>query len=103
MEVQPPPVADHSQRILGKKKGNVDTDIVFDAMRKLIDNNEEFDKILLVSGDGDYYKLVKYLIEHKMFIKILFPNNNYSSLYFKIDNKYKLNLQKLRSKIERKS
>ena len=43
----------HSLNLITEKKGNVDTDIVFEAMKNLIDN-KNFDKIVLVSGDGDY-------------------------------------------------
>jgi uncharacterized protein YydD (DUF2326 family) len=74
-----------------KKKGNVDVDIVFEIMRRLKDE-KDFDKIVLVSGDWDYIKLVKYLIKQNLFKKILFPNNKYSSLYNKIKNKYWMNL-----------
>ncbi|MCX6822392.1 MAG: NYN domain-containing protein [candidate division SR1 bacterium] len=71
---------EHSPALKGKKKGNVDVDIVFEIMKKIIEK-EEFDKVVLVSGDGDYIKLVKYLIEKGRFKKILFPNRKYSSLY----------------------
>jgi uncharacterized LabA/DUF88 family protein len=68
----------HNPAMLGKKKGNVDTDIVFEIM-----------KIVLVSGDGDYKLLVDFLIEEDKFKKILFPNRQYrSSLYKKLSNNY---------------
>jgi len=74
--------------MLGKKKGNVDTDIVFAVMKKLY-RHETFDKIVLVSGDGDYKMLVDFLIEEKRFEKILFPDfKRASSLYKKITRKY---------------
>ena len=41
----------------------------------------DFDKIVLVTGDGDYIKMVKYLIEKRRIKKMLFPNSKYSSLY----------------------
>lgn len=73
---------EHKQTFASKKKGNVDTDIVFEVMKKLLENQEEFDKIVLVSGDGDYKKLVDYLILKNKFKKILFPNRKFaSSLY----------------------
>jgi len=63
------------------KKGNVDTDIVFEAMKSLIERNN-FGKFFLVSGDGDYKKLVDYFIKKERFGKILFPNRKFaSSLY----------------------
>ena len=94
---------EHSELLAGKKKGNVDTDIVFEVMKSLIEE-EDLGKILLVSGDGDYYKLVRYLIEKDRFLSILFPAGKYaSSLYNKLDNKMKLSLNRIRSKIEYKN
>jgi len=67
--------------MLGKKKGNVDADIIFSVMKRLY-LKEKFNKIVLVSGDGDYKMLVDFLIEQSRFEKILFPNRRYrSSLY----------------------
>ena len=71
----------HLEGMLGNKKGNVDSDIIFYAMKKLY-KKESFDKIVLVSGDGDYHLLVEFLIGEKRFKKILFPNKMFaSSLY----------------------
>lgn len=50
---------EHNSAMLGKKKGNVDTDIVFSIMKRLY-LREEFDKVVLVSGDGDYKMLVDF-------------------------------------------
>ena len=78
---------EHSEAMKAAKKGNVDTDIVFEAMKSLIEN-DEFGKILLVSGDGDYKKLVDYLIKKKRFERILFPNKQFaSSLYGRFEPK----------------
>ena len=74
--------------MIGKKKGNVDSDIIFDIMKRVY-KKESFDKIVLVSGDGDYKMLVDFLIEEGKFKKILFPNKNFaSSLYKKITRVY---------------
>ncbi len=79
---------EHNSAMLGKKKGNVDTDIVFTVMKKIY-KKEIIDKIILVSGDGDYKMLVDFLIEEEKFEKILFPNQKKaSSLYKKITRKY---------------
>jgi len=94
---------EHNPAMLGKKKGNVDTDIVFAVMKKLY-RKEIFDKIVLVSGDGDYKMLVDFLIEENRFEKILFPDQNRSSsLYKKIDLKYRadLNTEPMRKKLAR--
>lgn len=79
---------EHSSALKGKKKGNVDCDIVFNVMRKLVEG-EDFDKIILVSGDGDYKKLVDFLIKRNKFEKILFPNKEFaSSLYKKLGGEF---------------
>ncbi len=79
---------EHNPTMLGKKKGNVDSDIIFHIMKKLY-NQENFSKIVLISGDGDYKLLVDFLIEENKFEKILFPDRKYrSSLYKELSNKY---------------
>jgi uncharacterized LabA/DUF88 family protein len=92
---------EHHVSSVGKKKGNVDSDIIFEMMRNCIDNLE-FSKVILVSGDGDYKKVVDYLITKNRFEKILFPNRKFaSSLYKKLTVKYfdYLNDPALRNKI----
>ena len=93
---------EHNKELLAKKKGNVDTDIVFEVMKSLIDN-DEFNKIVLVSGDGDYKKLVDYLINKNKFEKILFPNREFaSSLYKSLGSEYYDYLDNVRTHIEHK-
>lgn len=92
---------EHSASLVWKKKWNVDTDIVFETMKTVIED-KDFDKIVLVSGDGDYIKMVKYLIKKWNFKNILFPNNKYSSLYKSIKPHYGINLSisDIRKKIQ---
>lgn len=79
---------EHNPAMIGKKKGNVDSDIIFQIMKKMY-KKEDFDKIILVSGDGDYKLLVDFLIEENRFKKILFPNKKFaSSLYKEIGSEY---------------
>ncbi len=95
---------EHTSAMLGKKKGNVDTDIVFDIMKRII-KNEDFTGIILVSGDGDYKKLVDFLIEENKFKKILCPNEKFaSSLYKKITRTFYdyLDSLEVKEKIEKK-
>lgn len=78
----------HNTAMIGKKKGNVDSDIIFQVMKRLY-KNPDFDQIVLVSGDGDYKPLVDFLIEEKRFKKALFPNKKFaSSLYKKLGSEY---------------
>lgn len=90
---------EHNANMKWKKKWNVDVDIVFEVMKRLIEENN-FNKILLVTWDGDYIKLVKYLIEKNKLEKILFPNKRYSSLYKKIKDRYWMNLSDERVKVK---
>lgn len=83
---------EHSSSMKGQKKGNVDCDIIFNIMRKLVEK-EPFDKAYIVSGDGDYKKLVDFLIKKGRFGKMLFPNMEFaSSLYKKLGGDYFANL-----------
>lgn len=83
---------EHNQYSVTKKKGNVDSDIIFEIMKNIVDNHD-FRKIVLVSGDGDYKKVVDYLISKDKFEKILFPNIKFaSSLYKKLGNEYYIQL-----------
>ncbi len=64
----------------GGVKGNVDAELVLHTMIEY----ENYDKALIVTGDGDFYCLVDYLIKHNKLIKLLIPNiKKYSSLYRK--------------------
>ncbi|MCX6820153.1 MAG: NYN domain-containing protein [Candidatus Adlerbacteria bacterium] len=79
---------EHSAALQGNKKGNVDCDIVFGIMKKLVDN-EPFDKAFIISGDGDYKRLVDYLVKKGKFGKMLFPNKEFaSSLYKNLGGEY---------------
>lgn len=65
----------------GDVKGNVDAELVLHTM---IEYNA-FEKAVIVSGDGDFYCLVEYLINNNKFKKLLVPNKNcYSALYKKL-------------------
>ena len=79
---------EHSSLMKGKKKGNVDSDIILDIMKKMY-YQDIFDGIVMVSGDGDYKQIVDFLITENRFKKILFPSQKQaSSLYKKIEGKF---------------
>lgn len=95
---------EHNSAMLGKKKGNVDSDIILSIMKRVY-KKEDFDKIVLVSGDGDYRGLVDFLIEENKFEKILFPDQKRaSSLYKSITRMYFDDLSKddIKTKIEKR-
>lgn len=82
----------HQTTALSHKKGNVDTDLVFYVMYKLY-KRSDIDKVILVSGDGDYYRMVQFLQDEGRLGKLLFPSHqNASSLYNYISSKYRMYL-----------
>lgn len=62
-------------------KGNIDADLVLWAMKEM--NN--YDKAVIVSGDGDFYSLVEYLAENNKLQKLLTPSGHYSNLFNRFD------------------
>jgi uncharacterized LabA/DUF88 family protein len=90
----------HNPAMLGLKKGNVDSDIIFSVMKRIY-KQEDFDKVLLISGDGDYKILVDFLIEEKRLAKVLFPNQRRaSSLYKKIGHEFFDDLSKTEIRVK---
>ncbi len=57
-------------------KGNIDADLVLHAMKEL----PNYDKAIIVSGDGDFYGLAEHLINQGKLLKIMAPNHRYSTL-----------------------
>jgi uncharacterized LabA/DUF88 family protein len=54
----------------GKPKGNVDATLVLHAMIEY----PNYDKAVIVSGDGDYYCLIEYLIKRDDLLNLIIPN-----------------------------
>lgn len=57
-------------------KGNIDADLVLYAMKEY----PNYDKAVIVSGDGDFLGLVEYLTLQNKLLKLLVPNRRYSTL-----------------------
>ncbi|MEQ4490371.1 MAG: NYN domain-containing protein [Dehalococcoides mccartyi] len=65
----------------GGVKGNVDAELVLHSMIEY----PNYDKALIVTGDGDFYCLVDYLLKKDKLHKLMVPNKNrFSSLFRKI-------------------
>jgi len=61
----------------GKVKGNVDAELVLHTMIEY----QNYDKAIIVTGDGDFYCLVDYLVKNDKLLKLMIPNKNrFSSL-----------------------
>jgi uncharacterized LabA/DUF88 family protein len=62
-------------------KGNIDADMVLWAMKEM----RNYDKAVIVSGDGDFFGLIEYLVQQDKLLKILTPTGQYSSLFHQFD------------------
>jgi uncharacterized LabA/DUF88 family protein len=63
-------------------KGNIDAELVLWAMKE----RGDYEKAIIVSGDGDFYSLVEFLEEQGKLLKLLTPSGQYSSLYNRFDS-----------------
>ena len=65
----------------GKVKGNTDAELVLHAMIEW----DNYEKALIVTGDGDFFCLVDYLRKKDKLLKLMIPNRyKYSALYAKM-------------------
>lgn len=61
----------------GKPKGNTDAELVLHTMIEY----PNYDKAIIIAGDGDYYCLIEYLKKQNKLKKLIIPNRyEYSSL-----------------------
>ncbi len=66
----------------GEVKGNVDAEMVLYAVTQI----NQYNKAVIVSGDGDFYTMVQYLQSKGKLEKLLVPNEQaYSALYDTLD------------------
>jgi hypothetical protein len=63
-------------------KGNVDAELVLHAAAIQYAN---YEKAIIVSGDGDFACLVEFLLKNDKFLKLLTPNAKYSKLLAEFD------------------
>lgn len=62
--------------VKGRIKGNCDAELVLHCMIE----KSNYNKAIIVSGDGDFHCLVEYLEQKKKLLKLITPNHKYSSL-----------------------
>ncbi|MCK5591252.1 MAG: NYN domain-containing protein, partial [Candidatus Pacebacteria bacterium] len=61
----------------GKPKGNIDAELVLHTMLEY----SNYDKAVIVSGDGDFHCLIEHLNKENKLLKIVIPNRHgFSSL-----------------------
>lgn len=71
----------------GKAKGNCDADLV---LRTILDK-ENYDKAIIVTSDGDFYSLIRYLYENEKLEMVLSPYSKTCSKLLKKEAKEKIN------------
>ena len=77
-----------------KVKGNVDAELVLHTMIEY----PNYKKAVIVSGDGDFYCLIEYLVKQNKLRKIIVPNTRFSSLLRKFSN-FIVNIQLFKEKL----
>jgi len=81
----------------GSVKGNVDAELVLHTMIQY----ENYGKAIIVTGDGDFFCLVEYLVQNNKLLRILTPNKYYSKL-FKPFSEFVVRVDQLRGSLEQK-
>ena len=84
----------------GEVKGNVDAELVLHTMIHL----KDFDKALIVTGDGDFHCLIEHLVQREKLLGLMVPNHKkYSALlkrkYFRSYTRF---VSDARNKVEKK-
>lgn len=82
----------------GKPKGNVDAELVLYSSAIEFNN---YDKAVVVSGDGDFYCLLKFLKEKKKLLKLIIPNRVSASTLLSKFEEYKVFIQREKDKLEK--
>ena len=61
----------------GSIKGNVDAELVLHSMIEF----PNYDKAIIVTGDGDFYCLIEYLVQKNKLLHLFTPSKHYSKLF----------------------
>lgn len=84
---------------LGKPKGNIDAELVLHCSAI---EYPRYDKAIIVSGDGDFHCLHKYLNKNKKLLKIIIPNRKSESSLLNEFQDYKIFIEREKQKLEYK-
>jgi uncharacterized LabA/DUF88 family protein len=83
----------------GKTKGNIDSDLVLKAMIEF----PNYDKAIIISNDGDFYSLVRYLRENGKLKCVISPGKKHLSVLLKKEaGKHIILLEQARNLLEYK-
>jgi uncharacterized LabA/DUF88 family protein len=80
-------------------KGNIDADLVLQAMIDYLD----YDRAVIVSSDGDFYSLARYLYDNQKLLAVLSPHRKTCSLLLRKSAKDKMvYMDNLREKLAKR-
>ncbi|MBT4384365.1 NYN domain-containing protein [Candidatus Peregrinibacteria bacterium] len=83
----------------GKIKGNCDAELVLQTMIEY----PHYEKAVIITGDGDFHCLVKYLIQEKKLKKLLVPDQkSYSALLKRFPSEFLAFVSDLKKKLSYK-
>jgi len=83
----------------GGVKGNVDADLVLQAMVDIA----EYDRVVIVSSDGDFYSLARYMYDKEKLLAVLSPHRKTCSSLLRKSAKDKMvYMDKLSNKIAKR-
>ena len=82
----------------GHKKADVDSRMTFEIIKL----DKKFDKAIIMTGDGDYYWVLEYLIKTKKMVKLISHNRNTARELKKLFGKDFVDMEDIRYQIERK-
>jgi len=92
------PTLEYKKEDVIRTKGNVDAELVLHAAAVQYKN---YDKAIIMSGDGDFACLAEYLSEKDKLLHIFIPNAHYSKL-LKQYSRYIVRMDLLRHSLESK-
>lgn len=81
----------------GKSKGNVDAELVLHTAAIEYSN---YDKAVIVSGDGDFYCLHEFLKKNNKLLKIVIPNRHSESSLLRSFQEYKIFIYREKERLE---
>ena len=89
------PVVKHLNGII---KGNIDAELVLHSAKIEYEN---YDKAIVISGDGDFYCLIEDMYREDRLYKLLIPNSKSESRLLKKFQNYKVFLNRERNLLEK--
>jgi len=92
------PTLEYKKDRMAYTKGNVDAELVLHAMIEY----PNYDKAIIVSGDGDFHCLIEYLEKRERLLHLMIPNSKRYSALLRKFHKYFVYLNNLEKKLGKK-